>query len=319
MSEKKISKEQEAAREGSFDTAYGGNDWFVKVKPAYGVGDVGIDYLVFSFVKKGCNGQESFDIYVGIRKFRAWALRIQKGIFFQDLEKEKERGEKFPCMYRIQTGEMGVKTLGFMLSKNPGYVVINAKDATHDYVNIPLEYGFLENLAEDFLNTSRPRFEELEKMTMDAANSYHQSSSGTDKESVQDESGSNVRPAQPSQACPSGERASVSADRVEVESFWEAAKGSVREQRGKDGKATVLRLIVGALGAKEPGILPDMPDYQLVDCVFYERAIEKANMQDIWTQWMSSIDNSVRKMKLGKLRFKMGDIRDGYRQLIFQI
>ena len=318
MSEKKISREQEAAMEGSFDTAYT-TDWFLKVKPAYGTGDTGIDHIGFSFVKKGSNGQDSFDIYVGIRKFRAWALRIQKGTFFQDLEKERERGEKFPCIYRIKAGEKGVKTLGFMLSDNPGYVVISAKDAAHNYVNIPLEYGFLENLAEDFLNTSRPRFEELEKMTMDTANSYRQTLSGEEQESMQETPGSNVRPSQPLQACPPSERASVSADKVEVESFWEVARGSVREQRGKDGKATVLRLIVGALGAKEPGILPDMPGYQLVDCVFYERAIEKANLKDIWTQWMSSIDSSTPKMKLGKLRFKMGDIRDGYRQLIFQI
>lgn len=308
----RLSKEMENAQDGAFDTAYSGNGkegWFVKVKPAFGTGGAGIDHVVFSFVNKGSSGKDAFDIYIGIRKFRGWCLRIRSGAFFTDLEKEKARGEKYPVMYKVQTGEKGHKVLGFMLSSIPGMVAVNAKDKDHQYISIPLEYGFLENLAYDFLEMSKGRFAELLEETMTVANSYRASLSEDDKEYMQQ---SNEK-GKPDEKPAAGDNLP---EVVEIESFWAVPNGSILEQRGKDGTATMLRLVIPALADKEPGLLTNSPNYQLADCLFYINSVKKAGISDQFESILARIKTS-KQVKIPSFKFKVGDIRDGYRQLIF--
>lgn len=93
------------------------------------------------------------------------------------------------------------------------------------------------------------------------------------------------------------------------------------ETRGKKGEAVVLKLVTNVIKPDDPGILPTSPDYQLIDAVFYEKALERAGFSESFQVIKERINagydgNGVPNLK--GLVFKIGDIRDGYRQLIFQ-
>lgn len=76
--------------------------------------------------------------------------------------------------------------------------------------------------------------------------------------------------------------------------------------------------MTNTLAEGEPGRLPASPEYQLVDCVFYDRVVKKADMAEKWKSWMQWTDEGIEKFKISSLTFKVGDIKDGYRQLVFQ-
>lgn len=303
-----LSKERVNAKDGCFDVAYGGRAdavWFVKVKPAFG-----IEKILFSFVRTNTKG-EGFDIYMSMRTFRGWAIRIQRGDFFADLEKEKAAGQKYPSCYKYETGKNGSKKLGFMLSDTPGKVVINARAEGTPYVNIAVEYAFLENLAYDFLEASKEAFRMLLADALSVSRSYEELRLSNDDA----ECGEHQLCGQMSGA--GAEQPPVPMKEVEADFFWCVKKGSAKEKRDKDGSAVVLRLVTNALAKDEPGILPTSPEYQLVDCVFHDNAVKKANMEGKWKDWMQWIDEGVEQFKISKLEFKVSDIKNGYRQLVF--
>lgn len=218
-----LSKERINSKDGCFDVAYGGRAgdvWFVKIKPAFG-----IEKLLFSFVKINTKGA-GFDIYMSMRTFRGWALRIRRGDFIPDLEREKAAGQRYPVLYKYETGQNGSKKLGFMLSDTPGKVVINARAAGKSYVNIAVEYAFLENLADDFLQASKEVFQVLLADTVHVSQSYEHRLSNDDSECGESPFGGQT---------PDNDAGSVPVKEGKADLFWCPKKGSVKERRGKDG------------------------------------------------------------------------------------
>lgn len=116
-----------------------------------------------------------------------------------------------------------------------------------------------------------------------------------------------------SQKAPAEEQKTISG------TFWCCTqKGSVRLVRGTESHpATVLRLVTEKLGDDEPGVLQNSPQYQLVDVVFYENKVGD-DFREAYDEVLSLFaDGKNISKKLGRFVCRLGDVRDGFRQLIY--
>lgn len=314
MSEKKISKLEKLARDGAFKDQFG-SEWFVKIKPAFGTDGKGIDKVIFSFVKKDTAGKEFFDVYMDIDAFDNWADEIIDGSMRTVLNAEAAAGEKYPKEYKYITGANGEKSVGFMLGRT-GMPLVNASIKEEGkkaiYANVPLTYGWLKSVAKQFKRTVAPRFEELDRILMESANNYYndmpddESTSGAVAAAgVADEVGESKK--------------DVSEQFVERSLIWCLDKGSVMENRGKD--ATVFRVVTVCVSDDEPNRIPatkkDAPDYEVVDAVFYTKSVTKAELGEDFMNYCKQASEGKKSFQTKGLNFKVGDIRDGFRQLIF--
>lgn len=309
MAEKKISKLEKTALDGAFKDQFG-SEWFIKIKPAYGTNGKGIDKVIFSFVKKGSSGKEYFDIFQDIDCFDNWADDILSGTMRDVLEAEAKAGEKYPKEYKYITGKDGEKSVGFMLSRT-GSPLINASIKEQGkkavYANVPLTYGWLKTVAKQFKRTSAPRFAELDKVMMEAANKYHHELT-EDDESID--------------AIPSGETSAVkeevekpTVDKFKGNIYWCKDKGCEMQTRNN---VCIIKAIVPKISDSETeGILQSDPNWQVVEAIFYPKNIERAKFTDKFNEICNNVQKNT-KYKLPELNFSVGDVRDGYRQIIFQ-
>jgi len=104
---------------------------------------------------------------------------------------------------------------------------------------------------------------------------------------------------------------------IESDAYFCLKKGSVVERRGNKGDAIVLRMVV-------PRIFNDTPlesdaKWQLAEVIFYEKAIDRAGgeLAEQIRELIMKAESGFDSLSLKKLRLKIGDIRDGYRQLTF--
>lgn len=169
------SKRENLAEAGALSEDYAENSFF-KVYPAYG-----IDKIKFSFVQKGSSGK-GWDIYMDIDEadnlfddvlsFRLWTA-------FQNETSTPEN--KYPCSYSFCTGDNGEKEIKLSKSRLANAEVNVYARCNKEYMNIPTPYSKLRTLAKWFKRTSKYRFEELTKITLDAMSNhqsmYHNTSS----------------------------------------------------------------------------------------------------------------------------------------------
>jgi len=321
MSEKKISKLEKMARDGAFKDQFGG-DWFVKIKPAYGVNGQGIDKVIFSFVKKDTAGKEFFDIYMDIDAFDNWADEIIGGSMKAVLSAEAAAGEKYPKEYKYITGANGEKSVGFMLGRT-GAPLINASIKEEGkkavYANVPLTYGWLKTVAKQFKRTSAPRFAELDAILMEAANKYRHEVSEEEYVGTPADSADVPVPDNTVKETKAVVEESVpvprSIEKYTGTAWWCINKGSKIETR-KD--VPVITALVKKLSDTESdGILETDPNWQFVELVFFPKNVERAKFEEEFNKMCEGV-NSRDAFQLPKLTYSIGDVRDGKRQLIFQ-
>jgi hypothetical protein len=157
-----MSYSEEAAKDNSIFTMWT-KKWGIHVRPWYSM-----DKLKFSFVDVGAKGKgDSFDIYMDIVKygfpcFRKWSNDIlgSSRRFERIMADEAKNGEKYPNYYKYVTGEKGDKSVGICNSSKGGNYVINAsitRNGKKIFANIPIEFGDLQLLAENFERTYADR------------------------------------------------------------------------------------------------------------------------------------------------------------------
>lgn len=321
MSEKRITENQQNAEEGIFGVYYG-SEWFVKIKPAFGTNGKGIDRVLFAFVNfkkdketKKVTFVKSFDIYMHINIFDIWADDILSGRFMDIINKEAAAGESYPKYYKFETGTSNEKSVGFMYSSKKDGPAINASDIVEGrkvYATLPLDEIWLRSIAKQFQRTVAPRYLELDSIMMKAANSYSHEipPEDDDMDSVpvieeEEEKKSVTEPKIPLT--------------VERSLIWCLDKGSVMENRGKD--ATVFRVVTVCVSDDEPNRIPatkkGAPDYEVVDAVFYTKSVTKAELGEDFMNYCKQASEGKKSFQTKGLNFKVGDIRDGFRQLIF--
>lgn len=307
MAEKRISRLEKMARDGAFKEQYA-KEWFVKIKPAYG-----IDKVLFSFVMKNTSGKTFFDIYVDMDVFDVWADDILSNYFEQRILAESKAGEVYPKEYKYVTGDDGKLNVGFMYSTMYNCPLINAtagmknKDGKIIYAKIPLPMVWLKAVARQFKRTSAARFAELDKIMMEAANKYHHELT-EDDESVY--------------TIPSGETSAVreevekpAVDKFRGNIYWCKDKGCEMQTRNN---VCIIKAIVPKISDSETeGILQSDPNWQVVEAIFYPKNIERAKFTDKFNEICKNVQKNT-KYKLPELNFSVGDVRDGYRQIIFQ-
>ena len=185
MSDKK-SLRQSNSEKGIISNAFTLNKWFVNITPAYG-----IDKIKFSFVMKGSQGKDSFDVYVDPLYVKVWAQDIRSGRFFNVLLAEKQAGEQYPKYYKYTTGNSGEKHVGFMNSTNGGYC-INAKTyegEKNKFANVPVDNIWLRMFAEMYLTVHEESgWEKKHADTiLKASEAYRSNLTDADKETPLDE------------------------------------------------------------------------------------------------------------------------------------
>lgn len=105
---------------------------------------------------------------------------------------------------------------------------------------------------------------------------------------------------------------------VTCDCFWSPARGSRMETRGRDGDATVLRMIVPRIEGDEP--IPTDKSWQLAEVVFFEKALSaeggevSAGVRDL----IERVKNGCEKGALKALPLEVGEVRNGIRQLVFR-
>ena len=105
---------------------------------------------------------------------------------------------------------------------------------------------------------------------------------------------------------------------VNCDCYWSVARGSQIMTRGKDGAATILRMIVKRIGEDVP--LPTDEAWQLAEVVIFEKALRAADdklssaVRELITKAGEGVDKGVIK----DMPLEVGEIRDGMRQLIFR-
>lgn len=169
---REISYAEQAARDNSIFSAWT-RKWGIHVRPWYKM-----DKLKFSFVDVGTSGKgNSFDICMDVIKFgfpcfKKWANDIlsPSGRFEKMMALDAKDGEQFPKRYKYVTGEKGDKSIGICNGKNGGYVInassmVNGKRVN---ANIPVDFGDLTVLAQNFENSYKGREEEISKLRKEA-------------------------------------------------------------------------------------------------------------------------------------------------------
>lgn len=111
-----------------------------------------------------------------------------------------------------------------------------------------------------------------------------------------------------------------SVENVVCDGYYCIRKGSKMEYRGAKNDVPVLRMVVPVIFPDEPAILPTDDRWQLADVVFYENAVAKAGedlaeqIREVLTKVEAGFTESL---SIKGMCLKVGDIRDGYRQLVF--
>lgn len=177
---RQISYAEAAAKDNSLFTIWT-DRWGMHVRPWYSM-----DRLMFSFVEVGTAGKgNSFDICMDVIKFgfpcfKKWAEDILSptGRFERIMAGESKAEEQYPKYYKYTTGVDGSKTIGICNSRKGGRYVINAsvtKDGKRVFANIPVDFGDLVILAENFKRSYEAREMELVKIREEAekAKSVH--------------------------------------------------------------------------------------------------------------------------------------------------
>lgn len=140
-----MQKFEEMAQEGLIGAIYTQNGWFVKIKPA-----TTIYKVLFSFVKKGSSGKESFDIYMPVQKFQLLCEDIKSYRFYNlcklDKQKQETSGKYFPGAFQFVTGENGQKLIKMGASKNGGIVIQGTIDMK-SWASVPTDYETLREVA----------------------------------------------------------------------------------------------------------------------------------------------------------------------------
>lgn len=192
---REISYAESAAKDNSIFTAWT-RKWGIHVRPWYAM-----DKLKFSFVDVGKSGKgDSFDICMDIVKygfpcFKKWVNDILSPTrrFEMILAQEAKEGEQYPKHYKYVTGNKGDKSIGICNSKNGGYV-INAsinKKGKRIIANIPVDFGDLMMLAQNFLDSYEERASYLTEIRKEAeinlAKYYEDPDNTSDKPVIADE------------------------------------------------------------------------------------------------------------------------------------
>lgn len=171
---RKLSRRQDLANEGTINAQYTQNAWFVKVKPAFSIHKILID-----FVEKGKNGS-GFGIYVDLDLFDNWMDDVLSRTFARMLRAEAESGEKYPKYYKYVTGENGEKSVGFANStgKSGGYVINGSTvvNGSRVFANVPVDYNWLATTAKYYKACVKEAqvFEALARTIVEASQKYHQ-------------------------------------------------------------------------------------------------------------------------------------------------
>ena len=114
-------------------------------------------------------------------------------------------------------------------------------------------------------------------------------------------------------------KAESPAGRKNLDCYYAEEKGSFYEIRGEKANAHVFRMVVPLVSEDEPGILETDHGWQLADVIIYDKYLEKDS--DRSGELQTAIEkaaNGVPKFRLENLPLIVGDIRDGYRQLIYR-
>lgn len=185
---------EEAANDNSLFSAWT-KKWGIHIRPWYAM-----DKLKFSFVDVGKAGKgDSFDICMDVIKFgfpcfKKWANDILSptGRFERILASEAKAGEQYPKYYKYVTGDKGTKSIGICNSRNGGYV-INAstiKDGRVIHANIPLDFGDLQIIAENFVRSYAEREAQLNNIRRNAEERvsypFHDPDASTEKPVITD-------------------------------------------------------------------------------------------------------------------------------------
>lgn len=171
---RKLSRRQEMANEGTINAQYTQNAWFVKVKPAFSIHKILID-----FVEKGKKGS-GFGIYVDLDLFDNWMDDVLSRTFARMLRAELEAGEKYPKYYKYVTGENGEKSVGFANStgKSGGYVINGSTvvNGSRVFANVPVDYNWLSTTAKYYKACVKEAqvFETMARTIVEASQKYHQ-------------------------------------------------------------------------------------------------------------------------------------------------
>lgn len=247
--ESRDSKLRAMIKNGSFAEQFTQNGWFVKIKPA-----LSIDRVCFSFVKKGSNGKESFDIYMAAERFILWCEDIKDRVMLKVITEEKKAGEKYPKTYKYITGSNGEKSVGICPSTSEsGFATINGtivKDGKKIYANVPVDYFWLRDMARRFLNISIYWENEIANLAIETmkSNSARYKDADTEEEYTGSE---NITSSQPTQQTVNKPVQTLN-EVVELEC---KTNGEVQIVKGDWGKVEIL-----IQGNTDPAILYFKPE-----------------------------------------------------------
>ena len=105
---------------------------------------------------------------------------------------------------------------------------------------------------------------------------------------------------------------------ITCDCFYAEKKGSFYELRGAKADAHVFRMVVPIVSADDPGILASDQKWQMADVVIYARYLDKD--YDRSGEFLTAIEkagNGIKSFHIKNLPLIVGEVRDGYRQLIY--
>ena len=106
---------------------------------------------------------------------------------------------------------------------------------------------------------------------------------------------------------------------LNLDCYYTEKKGSFYEIRGAKSDAHVFRMVVPVISDDEPGVLESDAKWQLADVIIYEKYLKKDS--DRSGELQAAIEkaaNGSKSFNIKNLALIVGDVKDGFRQLIYR-
>ena len=152
-------------KEGLIGAFYTQKGYFLKIKPAYGIGKV-----KWSFVKLNTNGQ-GFDIYMDMDTMDNLADDVLSYRLAKKIEEERAAKAEYPQCFEFITGEKGTKII--KIGSGNYDVRIQGTVNKKTYANLPCSYGELKTAMKWFKRTSKKYFDDCTKTILEEAERYY--------------------------------------------------------------------------------------------------------------------------------------------------